>query len=100
MPKSGDSQHKQEVDRVRARDMLDDGKKPSEIMKKLKRSKKFVSDVKNNRPTVYACKTKPRTGAKTKLTLAAQVIIRQSRGKKKGSTRKLKKQIKQAAAGK
>ena len=58
MPKRGDTQHKQEVDRIRCKQMLEDGKRPCDIMKKLKRSKKFIFESRNNRKTIYKCQTK------------------------------------------
>ena len=42
MPKRGDTKHKQYVDRIRCKQMLQDNKSPSKIMKELKRSRKFA----------------------------------------------------------
>lgn len=95
MPKKGDTQHKQEVDRVRCLQMIKDGKTVRQIMKELKRSNYFVCETKKNRKIVYKCKTKTRTGRPRKLNAALKKIIRKSRNKRKGSTRKLAKKIKE-----
>jgi hypothetical protein len=89
MPKRGDTQEKQEVDRVRCLQMLKDGKTPSKIMKALRRSKKFVFGTIKYRQNTYKCKTKRRAGRPKKLTIEAKKIIRKSREKRNGSTRKL-----------
>jgi transposase len=94
MPKRGDTQEKQEIDRTRCLQMLNDGYTPLEIKKKLKRSLSFISKTKNSRK-MYKVKTKSRTGRPKVLTSLAKRLIRNSRCKRKGSTRKLAKQLKQ-----
>jgi len=79
---------------VRCLQLLDEGKSPTYIMKLLKRSSSFVYKTNKNRKNVYTCQTKTRTGRPKKLTSNAKRIIRKSRGKKNGSTRKLVKKIK------
>src|SRR5687767_7020663 len=76
--------------------MLEDGKRPCDIMKKLKRSKRFIFESRNNRKTIYKCQTKKHSGASKKLNVKSKKIIRESRCKKKGLTRKLAKKVKQS----
>ena len=76
--------------------MLQIGKRPCEIIKLVGREKTFINYFKNKRKSIYKCQTKKRAGAPTKLNDKAKKLIRKSRDKKGGSTRKLSKQLKQS----
>lgn len=88
----GDTQRHQEVDRIRCvtlyrQQMWTD----QEIADKIGRSRHFVIEWK--RKAVNDCKTKQRSGAPHKLCAEAKALIRRSRGKRGGSSLKLKNRL-------
>ena len=94
MPKLGDTQTKQDIDRVTCLELLEQGKSPTFITSVLKRSLPWVYKTKNERSSIYKCKTKLRSGRPSKLISNIKSIIKKTRGKRKRSTRKVSKQIK------
>src|SRR5580692_1595887 len=99
MVKTGDSQKKQEVDRIRCVELLNQGRKPCEIVEIIGRSRSWVYNCKDQSKmkSIYELSTKHGSGRKTKLTKKSKRIIRLSRNKLNGSTRSLVRKIRKLA---
>jgi transposase len=91
MPKKGDTEAKRYRDRIRCITYRDQGKSIRWIANKLNRGTKFVNKWCNK--SIDDCKVKPRPGRPKILTNASKRIIRNSRNKRGGSTRKLRDRI-------